>query len=101
MVREAVAVLLLTLSDAVWGLRAFADDSGDRVAAGIETVVWGQSADAVGDAVAAVAFGCDLAADEARALGDDAVAKRYLELRGQTVPLEKTGARRARKGGKP
>jgi hypothetical protein len=96
-----VAVLLLTLSDAVWGLRAYANERGDRVTAGIETVVWGRSADAVGDAVAAVEFGCDLAADEATALGDNAVAEKYLELRGVTTRPEKTGARRARKERKP
>jgi hypothetical protein len=94
-VREAVAVLLLSLSDAVWGLRAFADERGERVVAGIETMVWGNSADAVGDAVAAVAFGCDLAADEATALGDNAVAEKYLELRGTAARLQETGARRA------
>ena len=94
-VRDAVAVLLLTVSDAVWGLRGFAGESVDRMTAGIETVVWGQSADAVGDAVAAVALGCDLAADEAMALGDNAVATKYLELRGITAQLDETGARRA------
>lgn len=94
-VRDAVAVLLLTLSDAVWGVRGFAGESGDRMTAGIETVVWGESADAVGDAVAAVAVGCDLAADESMALGDDAVAKKYLELRGMPAQLDETGARRA------
>jgi hypothetical protein len=94
-VRDAVAVLLLTLSDVVWGLRGFAGESGDRMTAGIETVVWGESADAVGDAVAAVAFGCDLAADESMALGNDAVAKKYLELRGMPAQLDETGAGRA------
>ena len=94
-VRDAVAVLLLSLSDAVWGLRGFADEAGDRVTAGIETTVWGSSADAVSDAVAAVAFGCDLAADEATALATDAIAKKYLELRGMTEWLQETGARRA------
>jgi len=100
-VRDAVAVLLLTLSDAVWGLRGFADEAGDRVTAGIETMVWGGSADAIGDAVAAVAFGCDLAADESMALGTDAIAKKYLELRGITAELDETGAERASQGGKP
>jgi len=94
-VRDAVAVLLLTLSDAVWGLRGFADEFGDRMTAGIETVVWGGSADAVGDALAAVAFGCDLAADESMALGNDAIAKKYLELRGMPAQLDETGAGRA------